>query len=442
MWPLLVGLVAAQPIRSLLRPEDEQPLPWYCSDLQVVGDTVPYAVAAEARRSFARTYGAVSELENEVLPAMVRRPSRSNGVFRIGFNSMFNVTQLPTIACGELALQKFDVSAYNLAFAAGGERLTVFYSASGNSSIIWQNWADRTIKHGGTFIVGHFYAFTAPLWGDRVINADQLDDNLLTEDYAILASDDSLGGLSLDYVAGASLDLDVAYFGAGYVGSQGLYFHTDQPQTGLFFNTIADLRDGAQIDPLRYLKTGISGAAWIWGEREALGATDADLSRYRVVGPSGTIYTSEDGGETAEDAEETFTLTRIRQRNLRDGILDASLSYAIKPEPAFYEATVRLHTRSFHPDLVKKYAGRYGVDEEGAGGIALGLVSLPERTYMAVRGGVKPYLALDAVLYRDSYDVHRGNVRFQFLLNDPDTLAIFPYAQGAWKLHTSMSMSI
>lgn len=436
MLAALAPQAAAEPLWSFLVDEDKHPLEWHCLDVSVVKDTVPYAVAAEARRSYARTYSAVNQLEDEVLPqlAMVDK----GGLFRISFDAMFNVTQLPSIACGELATQGFDVSSYNMAFAARGKRLAVFYSAAGNSSIIWEGWPDRTIKHGGTFIVGHYYAASAPLWGARVINADQLDDNIFTEGYSSMASGDSLGGLSLDYIAGASLDLDYVVLGAGYVGSQGFYLHADQPHSGVFFDTITELGE-ARSDPLRYLKTGLRGFRWLLDADselgQTLGASDADVSRYRIVSPTGTLYTQQDDVEVAPLAEDTFTRTTLRQRDLW-GILDVQASYTLEPKWALYDGIVRVHTPQYHPDLIRKHAGRYRVDEGGAASLALGAVRLPERTYLAVRGGTKLYVAADMILYTGD-EITDGHVKFQFLRNDPDTLAIFPYAQNAWSAHIS-----
>jgi hypothetical protein len=63
--------------------------------------TVPYAVAVEARQSHAGTHSAVAELEKEVLPRLAAKGE--GGLFRISSNSLFRVTRLPSIACGELA---------------------------------------------------------------------------------------------------------------------------------------------------------------------------------------------------------------------------------------------------------------------------------------------------------------------------------------------------
>ena len=437
---------------ALFYPEDKQRLEWHCSDVSIVSGSVPYAVAVDARRSYARTYSAINELEREILPALARQDSRGGGnVFRIGVNALLNVTQLPSIACGELARQKYDVGSYNLAFGAGNNRFSLFYSASANYALVSKDGIERTIKHGGGFILGHFYSFSAPLWGARAINADDIGGDAFTDDWAFMSSGDgAIGGVSLDYIAGASLDLDYAYFGAGYVGSKGLYFHSSQPQSRLFFDTVADLRDTDGLDRedfLRYLKTGVAGFRWLADEYsddwQRFGATDADLTRYRIVTPSGEVVTAADSrtASLSPPPEETLSMTALRQRDIR-GILDVAARYQVRPTPQLYEGTVRLHTRGYHPDLVRKYAGKYKVDGDGAASVAVGLVNLPERTYFGVRGGPRPYISADVIGYFDDGDVNGGNVKAWIRLNDPDTLIIFPYAQGAWEVHLSASMSL
>lgn len=435
---------------ALFVSEDKQRLEWHCSDLSVVSGSVPYAVAVEARRSYARTYSAIQELEREVLPSLARQKDDGN-VLRIGMNALFNVTQIPTIACGELAAQKYDVGAYNLSAGIRKGRLALFYSASANYALVSEDFFHRTIKHSGGFILGHYYAFTAPLWGSRAINADDLEGNVFTDDWAFMSSGDgAIGGVSLDYIAGASLDLEYAQLGAGYVGSQGLYIHADQPQTGLFFDTVTELRAMDTVrreDVLRYLKTGLSGFDWFQSENTAfldrVGATDADLSRFRVVTPSGAILSAEDTDAAAlsELAQETLSMTALRQRNIQ-GILDVSARYQLRPTPQVYEGSVRLHTRDYHPDLIRKHAGRYAAEKATAAAVSLGLVNLPERTYFGVRGGPRPSASAEFIGYIDKNDVYGGHIKGWLRLNDPDTLLIFPYAQGAWEFHLSVSMSL
>ena len=448
---LLAAGGAAQAAGSLLGEvfvsEDRQRLEWHCSDLTLVEGTVPYAVAVEARRSYARTYSAVSQLEQEVLPTLASQRDSAT-VWRMGMNTLLNVTQLPTTACGELAAQKYDVGAYSMALAVRGGRFAMFYSASANYALVYRDGYERTIKHGGGFLLGHFYSLSAPLWGARVINADAIGGDAFSDGWAFLSSGDgAIGGVSLDYIAGASLDLDYAYVGAGYVGSRGFYLHADQPHTGLFLDTVSELRALGTFereDLLRYLKTGLSGFAWFLDEgsaiRETLGATDADLSRYRIVSPSGDILIAQDAEdvERAVLPEETLSLTALRQRNLW-GILDVAARYQLRPTPQLYEGTIRLHTRDYHPDLLPRRGGRAISDEGGGAAIALGMVNLPERTYFGVTGGPRPYVSAEIIGYLDEDNAYGGNIRAWVRLNDPDTLIVFPYAQGAWEMHLSFT---
>ncbi len=437
---------AAAPLHSTFVPDNEQKLQWHCTDVSVVQGTVPWAVAVEARRSHARTYSALAELETGLLPALAER--KKGAVLRIGWNSLFNVTQLPSIACGELASQVYDVGAYNMSWGIRSKRFAVYYSAAATYALVSEDWSHRTIKHGGGFMLGHFYSFTAPLWGARVINANDIGGSALTDDWAFMSSGDgAIGGVSLDYIAGASADLDVAVFGLGYVGSQGLFVNARQPQTGLFFDTVGDLRalggDG-ELGLLRYLKTGISAFRWFLDKRDDLhktvGATDLSFARYRVVTPTGRVLRAQDVHQDADIQQDQLSLTQLQQRNLWE-ILDLSARYQLAPTPQLYELGARIHTRGYHADLLPGRIGRKSVPDQGAASAAIGLVNLPRRTYFGVPGGPRPFLVVDYVYYLGQGRVNSSNVRASLKRNDPDTLIIFPYAQNATETHITFEIA-
>ena len=403
-----------------------------CLDVAVMPNTVPYNVAKIARSTHAKTYSAIGALEDRVFPLLVEEGAEDGiGLFHMGVDGLMNVTQLPSNACGEIGLQGYDVMAYNMVVAAGGGPVRVFYSAAGNSGVVYADWPDRWIKDAGSAIVGHYYAFTAPLWGARVINADEVDDSLFASSFSSVTSDSDVGGISLDYVVGASVDAKVLTAGAGYVGSRGLYVHVVQEESGAYLDLLGDLRDVEDIDPLRYLKTGLQALRIL---EEQTSATDAGFARYQLVGPSGAAYSE---SATAPE-EEVFSLTHVRQRDLlQEGILDVELAGVIQPTPAFYEATVRVHTPGYHRDiLVRRDGARALRDYTGGGAVSAGLVNLPARPWFGVEGGVKPTLAADALFYpnEDGEDYFK----LSLLLNDPDTLTLFPYAQGAWQFHMSV----
>jgi len=99
-----------------------------------------------------------------------------------------------------------------------------------------------------------------------------------------------------------------------------------------------------------------------------------------------------------------------------------------------YSAIGALEQRVF-PLLVEEGA-RSLRDYEGGAAVSAGLVNLPARPWFGVDGGVRPTLAADAMVYPDGGD--EGYLKFSLLLNDPDTLTLFPYAQGAWQFHMSI----
>jgi hypothetical protein len=446
---LLTGTAAArEPLWAFARDENEQPLEWHCDDdqVRVIQGTVPWATAVEARRSYARTYSAIAELENGLLPALDAR--KKGGVWRIGWNTLFHVTELPSTACGELASQVYDVGAYNMSLGFGNERFSFFYSAAATYALTTQHWADRSIKHGGGLLVGHFYSLTAPLWGSRVINADQIGGDAITDNWSFLSSGDgAIGGISLDYIAGARADLDYAVLGVGYVGSRGLFATVRQPQSGLFLDSVTDLQSlsGAELSLLRYLKTGVSAFRWFQGAKSELGrklgATDLSFARYMAARPTGQVLQVGDQDRSAELAQDGFSLTHLQQRNLWE-LVDVSARYQIQPQPMLYELGLRVHTRGYHTDLIPGRRGRATVPDGTAASASLGLVNLPARTWYGVDGGVRPHLEVDYLFFMNESRVSDSNVRASLRYNDPDTLIVFPFAQNAVETHLTAEISL
>jgi len=433
---------AREPLWAFGVDEDQQKLEWHCDDdqVRVVEGTVPWAVAVEARRSNARTYSALSELENGLLPALEARDE--GAVWRIGWNTLGHVTELPSTACGELASQVYDVGAYNLSVGGGNEHIQVFYSAAATYSLVTQHWSDRTLKHGGGLLMGHFYSLSAPVWGARVINADDIGGDAFTDDWAFLSSGDgAIGGITLDYVAGARVRSKWAEGGLGYVGSRGLYANAHQPQTGLFLHSVSDVSalsstDGADL--LRYLKTGAQGFTWFQKLRsdvfQKVGATDAIFSRLQQVRPTGQVVQAQDARQSASLAGDSLTLTQLQQRNIYQ-LVDVSARYQLSPEPQLYELGVRVHSKGYHVDLLPRRRGARQLDGSGAGAVAVGLVNLPARPWYGVPGGRRPYLSGDVRVYATDSDASSSNFKASLRYNDPDTLLVFPYADNALEMH-------
>jgi hypothetical protein len=433
---------ARAPIWSFAREDNQQPLEWHCNDdqVRVVQGTVPWATAVEARRSNARTYSALAELENGLLPALENRDE--GAVWRLGWNTMYHVTTLPSTACGELASQVYDVGSYNMSIGGGNEHVQIFYSAAATYALVTQHWVDRTLKHGGGFMIGHFYSLTAPLWGSRVINADDIGGDSITESWSFLSSGDgAIGGVSLDYVAGVRGKTKYLEGGLGYLGSKGVFGNVAQPQTGLFIDSVSDvsaLTDTTSADLLRYLKTGASGFHWEKLLRasalENFGATDAIFSRYQQVRPSGQVQQSNDVNKSADINQDRLTLTQLQQRNIYQYV-DVSARYQLKPEPQLYELGVRVHTEGYHTDLADRWRGSATIPSSALASVAVGVINLPARTWYGVNGGVRPYISADVRAFMDDGDASSSNVSFSMKYNDPDTLIIFPFADNAVEMH-------
>lgn len=153
--------------------------------------------------------------------------------------------------------------------------------------------------------------------------------------------------------------------------------------------------------------------------------------------PTGRILTAADADRVSADeaAQDVLTMTELRQRNIRKCV-DATARYQLQPTPQLYEFSVTGHTEGYHRALISPMDRR----RWRAGGFAaatLGLVNLPERSYFGVSGGLRPHVDLDVVMLVDETEPDGNAFRLSFKVNDPDTLILFPYAQGAREFHAS-----
>jgi hypothetical protein len=234
--------------------------------------------------------------------------------------------------------------------------------------------------------------------------------------------------MRFDWMGGVGIDARVAALNVGYVGSEGLMVDLRQPQTRLFAESIVDIGQQREIAQslLRYFKGGARGLQLPGDEtrKARVGGLDLLASSYRLTTSSGR-----------EQALSDFRAGTIQHRNIWE-IGDLGMTYALAPVARVYEWHLGAHTPGFHSDL----ASDLGDGVEGAAGFFIGSVTLPEQRWYGQEGGSHLYVNLEGRLNFDDYD-RDGQVRFQLKRNDPDTLAVFPFAQDAWSAHLSFQIS-
>lgn len=374
--------------------------------------SVGYNTALQARTSHARTYSAMTTLEEQLLPATApigdARSSGEVAVFYLGLQSLFDAVQVPACA-GEI--RPYDVHAYRVGMGARWDRFGLYYSTAANMGMLATESEDRWGGMMVNYLVGHAYATVAPAVGQTGLEVDDLT------------------AMNLDYVLMLTADLDLAEVGVGYVGSTGLYLTVLNNRFGAFVRGLVELKDDLQKGAIQYLSAGLEAFSPL--ERPGgIGVSDAWVRKRKWSIPT------EEVRQSAVD----FWLARVGQRAILHH-LDLHGGFSWAPEVNLRDLTASLHTKGYHPDLIRR-----GYDptrnSDWAAGATVSMVNLPSLPSAGVEGGQVWAVSLDALYQwskRDGYSAE-GFVRASLRRNHPDTLEIFPFAQNAWDFNLEVQL--
>lgn len=332
------------------------------------------------------------------------------------FNSVFsgNKNKLPVYG------EPLDLYALNAAFAIGHPNVGGFYSASVTQSIVGLRYAMPF-----ALLMNLYPVAFAPLIG-------------------VWQRGDGVASYSLDWIGGAYVDTRWGGARVGYTGARGLYGSVDERVIGLFGSLgVSDLQEQFRTSPWSFLKAGIQnftlGQFGMDRVHDAVGATSLffrDLPFGELAG-EGSGATSDvlspvalsPGADSAESDGSRLKTLHLRQLGIMQWV-DVEVSYAIKPQPQIFEGMVAVHTPGYHPmRLVLQ-------DEDTPGGGFLfkaGITHLPPRYALGVEGGT----------FFSARAEYRKGVMFAMLLfNDPDQLALYPFATNALSLRIGVSASM
>ena len=354
-----------------------------------VQGTAGQAMAAEARTSAGAIYGAVDTLNREVL---VRIPKEGGGAAYGGDTLITGVANLPFRVSGcdvSVRNYQYDVSSANFAGAYKAGPLTLMYSTSAQMTYAPSGNFSRGIAAGVNTIGGIYWVFAAPFVG--------ADNNVLT-------GSDSFGehGVNYDYVIGATADLVVADVGAGYVGSSGFYVTGLSRPTRLFARAVASDKVG----------------------RLPLAQAGLDRLPFKDMLSSAFLRRIETGN--APDnipllQRPSLTSAHLAQDAIA-GIIDVTGGVAVFPQPAFYDARIRIHQAITAEDLEERKL----TTQQLTGGF-LGVT----------RGQAQPEYGLEAAPLLQIGVRYIIPVDEAFLvtaavsLNDDEVLTNFPYARNS-----------
>lgn len=395
-----------------------------------IAGSAGFSNAQQGRQTNRNTYSAANFAERALVDGS---PA---GQWVMEWNATLNAARVPTL-CGDsnvleharkdrLYEDSLDLYASNLAISFEAKSFGAFYSASVTQSVMGLRYAVLP-----TMLIQLYPLVSAPFVG-------------------IWQRGDGVSSYSLDWIGGAHVDTQ--WFGArvGYAGIGGAYASFDERTIGFFGSTA--LPFGAHISPWTFLKSGIDrfdparfGATRV---AQTIGMTSIFV-RDLPYGQELDSLLDPEAGSTARQAISTGSdpmivdpmpvaslgerlgdLANVRLRTLHleqksiKGMVDVELSYALAPKVQVFDGMLAVHSPDYHQGrLIDRAEDR---EEEAGFMFKAGAVQLPAQYSLGVEGGT----------YFSARAEYRTPTQFTFmaLFNDPEQLALYPFATNAVSL--------
>ena len=435
VWAGLAGAAHAQ---SAIQTEgtgcDENAVP--------IAGTSGISNARHALRTTAQTYSATSYAEKHLLPRVPVK--EEGGAFAMEFFQMIKAAEIatfeqksinyanglgdPDLTCPpnyRVSVRPVDLQAMAMGGAYKNNNFSVFYAAS----VAYGNPAMPNNAVRGMLLFGQ------PMYAMTTLAVAPLMRNGFTTQQGASA-------FALDWVAGATYSVPAASLRASYAGSRGLYAGAAENKIGLFASGLLGGQDRGE-GALGYLKAGLDRFDWK-PVSERIGLTSAYL-RDLPYGVEVAETVEDDGGLLS-------SVGRLRTGHLEQdnigGVFDVGGTWAAKPVSSLYDATVAVHSPGYTPKRDVGGSGKGkgkgkgknhktgggggggGAPQDGfvwyAGG---GVVDLPAQATLGIEGGRAFTARLEgAMLFGDPHGGAHGRGSMALLLNDPEVLALYPYA--------------
>lgn len=383
-------------------------------DTYPIGGTAGYRTGLEAMRVNAATYNATAFAERSLFPetrgedegkgkgAKTGGLQGGDAVVVYEVRQTFGVTRVPTWSVGgdcpdDLRFQSrpVDLMSANLGVAGRWGPIGAYYAAG----IVYGNVSEPTnrqrIPMGILLPLGASYGLVfSGLAGSRSV---------------VFGST----ALAVDSIAGLEVHTAPVDLRAGWAFSRGLHLSATEKTVGFFGNAV--LRQG-----LSDLSQFAAGAGRVrWGEAsKVIGRTSAFARGL----PIAEVVDLTTGQTTTADL-----LTGHLQQEDIGRWLDLAAAVAFAPERQLNEARVGVHSPGFHD------AGeRAGLRGRGAlWRVQGGMTQIPTQWAYDVPGGTYLHLRGDVAAPFALGDDAGGVFRFGLMMNDPEQLALFPFAVNA-----------
>jgi len=397
----LVSLSTTAQAQVYFHPESGEPYKY----------NVGFNTALRASDTNASVFGAASIAERVIFPALHQD---GDYVLRFSGNTLFGGVSVPVDClafeseCGgsRNGMSPVDFTAASVAMGYRLGDLGLFYATSTTGTILAPGPFGRAFN--GT--LGAFYSGVGSVGGP-------LADNLLKHDARY--EDININGFNYqtDYILGAQYDLGFMQARAGYVGSKGYFTNLSQADLRLFLTSVLT----SELKTLPYLRTGVEKFPW-----KELGVDDMLTSVYarkiRMVAPYEPDPTRSDSA-LKELSSYNFWTAHLQQLSVAkyfDFLAAFHVNRGFRPN----ELRVGYHSEGFHQATPGSKKDDSRKAEEGFG-VNAGIVNVPDMYYYGKEGGTKIAFALEARCRWASVRISR---------NDPELLAIFPFAYDSWNL--------
>jgi len=341
-------------------------------------------------------YGAVGTAEREVLPLM--HAHEGMALFSYDQHVLAGAFHVPVQAIGcesSLLMAPVDLTSSNWALAWSQGDVGVFYNASVTTV---QAYGGAPMRGFGNFIssaASIYYGLAAPFFP----TGSKMYDN---------------GSVTWDWIAGAEVTPGPVAVRAGYVGSRGAYFQASERISGAFLAAAAN----QSFAELPYLRGGIERLR-LDSVVDTIGQTSAYVRFMELPGAVGDVPTAAppDDLDTVHFAQEGM-----------GSLVDVVAAVAWEPTPMLHELRLGVNTPNF--------TGIEDRDDTWDFRALAGVVRMPSSPLIGVEGGALPSARLEAVYGADGSVF--SNIELSLKYNDPEVLALFPYAENALDLHFLM----
>lgn len=393
-----------------------------CTANHLYPGTVYYDNVLTAQSQNATVFGASRTLDREVMPHLRKQTDKDDFAFSIfyGWSTTQNAARVPArmSGCGNdgLGWLPYDLHSYNMAFAFRFDKLSVFYSAAGTGGAFVADSGDRLWAGGLSWVGSFFYSYLAPLVGSNTVS--------MTGPNHAAAGGKKYNQLRMDYTVGLEYDFARLNVRAGYLGSKGIYTNLDAPDLRLYATTVFN----ESFSNFAYLSAGFYSLRSLAKDlQDKAGMTSIYGRKVQSLGVSRTDLTA----DVIEPAIKTFDFWtgHLDHKDIRK-MVDLGVAAGVYPKPGFHEGRIVLHTANYNWEarlMDRSWRGDHQATDF-SGGIQVGMVNLPSLPYYAREGGQVVSLSAEGRVF-----VNAAVFRILARYNDPDLLAVFPYAKGAWQ---------